>query len=78
MNQFRCRFKYQFALVVAMLSVFIHLKSQEQRIEITDINVAKYSTPVFALSTNLLYDATTSLNLGMEFKTGKRFYYGTS
>jgi hypothetical protein len=56
-----------------MLSVFIQLKSQEQRIEITDINWAKYSTPVFALSTNLLYDATTSMNLGMEFKTGKRF-----
>jgi len=29
-------------------------------------------TPVFALNTNLLYDATTSTNLGMEIKTGKR------
>jgi len=29
-------------------------------------------TPVFALNTNLLYDAGTSMNLGMEVKTGGR------
>jgi len=29
-------------------------------------------TPVFTLNTNLLYDATTSMNLGFEVKTGNR------
>ena len=32
-------------------------------------------TPVFALSTNLLYDATTSMNLGVELKMGKHFTF---
>ena len=30
------------------------------------------NTPVFTLNTNLLYDATASMNLGMEVKTGGR------
>ena len=30
------------------------------------------TTPVFTLNTNLLYDATASMNLGLEFKMGNR------
>ncbi|NDV66760.1 DUF3575 domain-containing protein [Bacteroides sp. 224] len=31
------------------------------------------STPRFAIKSNLLYDATATLNLGIEFKTGRKF-----
>lgn len=31
------------------------------------------STPVFALKSNLLYDATGTFNLGFEIKTGRKF-----
>jgi hypothetical protein len=56
---------------IFMLLLFSFLQGQAQVQERGIIN----KTPVFAISSNLLYDATTSMNLGLEVKTGKQFTF---
>jgi hypothetical protein len=61
-----CR-KYEKSLMVLFLLIpFLQGYAQERTIN---------NTPVVTLQTNLLYDATTSMNLGLEFKTGKHFSF---
>lgn len=54
-------------LLILFLSSFLYASAQE----IKAIN----TTPVVAVGSNVLYDATTSMNLGVEFKTGKHFTF---
>ncbi|MDR0866442.1 MAG: DUF3575 domain-containing protein [Candidatus Symbiothrix sp.] len=53
--------------VIVICALFLFLQGQAQ-----ENKTIKNTSPVFALSTNLLYDATTSMNLGMEFGLSKR------
>ncbi len=40
--------------------------------ETTTPEASVYTLPTWGIKTNLLYDATTTINLGMEFKTGRK------
>ena len=55
----------QLIILVFALSVVGQATAQEAR--------AYRFTPSFAIKNNLLFDATASPNLGIEFKTGERF-----
>ncbi|MDR0891155.1 MAG: DUF3575 domain-containing protein [Mediterranea sp.] len=57
----------------------IGLRGQAQ--EVTDALGQKrnlFATPSWVVKTNLLYDATTTFNLGMELKVGKRYTFDLS
>ncbi|MDR0893222.1 MAG: DUF3575 domain-containing protein [Mediterranea sp.] len=48
---------------------------------VTDVPGQKrnmFATPSWAVKTNLLYDATTTFNLGMEFKVGRHYSFDLS
>ena len=55
-----------FAVLLFSILLCPSLKGQEQ----------KSATPSLAISSNLLYDATSSFNLGVEFKVGSRLTLG--
>jgi hypothetical protein len=55
--------------MVVLFVLFSFFQGQAQN----EVKTAKNTSPVFAISSNILYDATTSMNLGMEFKVANRF-----
>ncbi|MDR0508131.1 MAG: DUF3575 domain-containing protein [Dysgonamonadaceae bacterium] len=55
--------------VVVLLVLFSFLQGHAQR-EVRTIMEDR--SPVFTINSNLLYDVTTSMNIGMEFKVAKR------
>lgn len=55
-------------IILFVLFLFFNVQAQVQE----EVKAAKNTSPVFALSSNILYDATTSMNLGMEFKVANR------
>lgn len=56
-------------IAVLLFAVFIHLPGQANAQE---ANKEYRTTPVFAVKSNLLHDAATSMDLGAEFKIGQR------
>jgi hypothetical protein len=52
---------------IVLLSLFFLQPLQAQ-----DFRTIKNTTPVFAISSNLLYDAATGMNLGVEFRLNNR------
>ena len=52
-------------VLVFALAIVCQAKAQELR-------TTSSATPSFAIKTNLLYDATTSMNLGVEFKVSRK------
>jgi long-subunit fatty acid transport protein len=55
-------------LILFALVAFLQAYSQE-----SENKSIRNTTPVFTLNTNLLYDVTTNLNLGVEFKLADKF-----
>lgn len=62
--------KLKFLICLLFLCVMIHLSAQDT---FRNYQRVLLSTPVFALKSNLLYDATGTFNLGFEVKTGRQF-----
>ena len=54
-------------LIVFVFALTIICQAEAQEMRVTGRH-----TPSIAVKSNLLYDATTSMNLGMEFKVGER------
>lgn len=59
-----------FAFILISLLVTINLSAQKRQSLYTGVVP---STPKIALKTNLLYDATTTFNLGVEFKLSSKY-----
>ncbi|MCL1937165.1 MAG: DUF3575 domain-containing protein [Candidatus Azobacteroides sp.] len=55
--------------MVVLFALFSLFQGQAQN----EVKTGKNTSPVFAISSNILYDATTSMNLGMEWKVANRF-----
>jgi hypothetical protein len=58
--------KYKKSIIV-LLGLFLFIQGQAQ-----ETRTIKNTSPVFTLNSNLLYDVTTSMNLGMEFRLSKK------
>jgi hypothetical protein len=54
-------------VMIALFALFYFSQVQAQ-----DLRTIRNTTPVFAINSNLLYDATASMNLGIEFKLNKQ------
>jgi hypothetical protein len=54
--------------MVVLFVLVCFLQGQAQN----EVRTVKNTSPVFAISSNLLYDATTSMNLGLEFRVAQR------
>lgn len=55
----------QWVILLALLTAGVKVTGQEDTTQVRTI-------PTFGIKTNLLYDLTTSINLGVEFKTSER------
>jgi opacity protein-like surface antigen len=53
--------------LIVLFALFSFSQGQAQ-----DLQKMKNTTPVLTINSNLLYDATTSMNLGLEFKLNER------
>jgi len=53
--------------MVVLFALFSLFQGQAQ-----EVKTGKNTSPVFAISSNILYDATTSMNLGREWRVAKR------
>jgi outer membrane protein OmpA-like peptidoglycan-associated protein len=60
-------------LFIAFICTQTHLQLQAQNID--NERIDSTYTPNFVLKTNLLYDATTTLNLGVEFKLSNKLTF---
>lgn len=72
---YKRRYNRSALLCLAVFTLFI-FRSQiyaQEKINFDRIQSKTIGPPVLSIKTNLLYDATTTFNLGVEFKVGPRY-----
>ncbi len=61
-----------FAGVLTALAALAVPVSAQLQLQLPDDEATQTAAPRWAIKTNLIYDATTTINLGVEYRTGKR------
>lgn len=59
--------KLRYGAIALVISLFCSLSANAQ-----NLRVQEKTTPTVGIKTNLLYDATATINLGVEFKVGRQ------
>ncbi|MDF9830676.1 DUF3575 domain-containing protein [Parabacteroides sp. PF5-6] len=71
MSILRKKYSKQWVVICALLLTITEARAQS-------LENTKVATPAVGIKTNLLYDATSSMNLGVEFRTGNRTSFDLS